>query len=488
MRLYSLIRDVKILKTNISDFSAGVSGLTDSSEKVATGSVFVCISGITHDGHDYIDRAVLCGASLIVCERMTEDIVRLGVPYILTDSTRRALSLMWSAWYNNPQKSMRMIAVTGTNGKTSTCAFLASIFAKAGIKTGIIGSISNSVDGEVLEGGSMTTPDPELLFKLLDKMRSRGANAVVMEASSHALALDRLYGICFDHGIFTNLSPEHLDFHPTMSDYAKAKSKLFQNCKTGIANADDGYFPLVTQGARCVMRTFSLHERGADYFAYQREVKDEGQEYLIACKKELFGVFTPTVGVFNVYNSLAAAACAYEFGIPSPVIQEGIASLRAICGRAEKLPCNKGFSVYIDYAHTPDALEKIIAELKAVTKGELIVVFGCGGDRDKQKRPLMGRIATDGADFTVITTDNPRSEDPDAIIADILSGIDGKGKMAVVRERKAALEYALSYAKPGDTVLVAGKGHEDYQILNDGIHPFSEKEIIDRILNENRQK
>lgn len=484
MRLYSLLKDVKIIRTNISDFSAGVSGITDSSKKVSAGCVFVCVPGITHDGHDYIGRAVLCGASVIVCERMTDEIVKSGIPYVLTDSSRRALALMWSAWYGNPQKSMTTFAVTGTNGKTSTCAFLSAILKCSGIKTGVIGSISNTLGGEVLEGGCMTTPDPELLFRLLAQMRDAGAGAVVMEASSHALALDKLSGITFDYGIFTNLTPEHLDFHPTMEDYAKAKSRLFRSCKTGIINADDGYHFMVTRNATCNIKKYSLKERAVDYFGFNIEADENSQEYLISSKKEVFGIKTQIIGTFTIYNTLAAAACAYECGIPSPTIYDGISSLSAIKGRAERLPCKRGFSVYIDYAHTPDALEKIIFELKKITKGRLIVVFGCGGDRDRKKRPLMGAIAVGGADLTVITTDNPRSEDPDAIIADILSGVDGKGNMAVVRDRKKALEYALSSAKEGDTVLVAGKGHEDYQILKDGVHPFSEHEIIEKILNE----
>ena len=481
MRLYTLLKDVTIEKTNIADFSAAVTGLTDQSGKVAQGMVFVCVPGIRHDGHDYIERAVLCGAAVIVAERMTDALKEGGIPYVITPSARKALALMWSAYYEYPHRQMKMFAVTGTNGKSSTCAILRSILEKAGYPTGIIGSISNEFAGVRLEGDCMTTPDPEKLFSLLHRMKDMGAKAVVMEASSHALALDKLYGVTFDIGVFTNLSPEHLDFHPTMEDYAAAKAKLFRMCKTGLVNDDDRYKEAVTRGAVCEIRTFSI-QKTADYAAKEIEYLGQaGIHYMFLARSELFRIDSPLIGRFSVYNTLAAAAAAYEAGVSSFDIHDGIAAVTGIAGRAEKIATPKGYSVVIDYAHTPAALENIITELNKLKTGRLITVFGCGGDRDKSKRPLMGRTAASLSDLAVVTTDNPRNEDPDAIISDILSGIDG-GQITIIRDRKKAIEYALQIARENDIVLIAGKGHEDYQILSDGIHPFSEKDIIKRMI------
>ena len=481
MRLYTLLKDVTISQTNIADFSAEITGLTDHSGKVSKGCAFVCVSGIKHDGHDYIERAVLCGASVIIAERMTDALQEGGVPYEITPSGRKALALMWSARYRYPHREMRMFAVTGTNGKSSTCTILRGILETAGLPTGLIGSIRNEFAGQELPGDCMTTPDPEKLFALLRQMRDLGAKAVVMEASSHALALDKLYGVEFDIGVFTNLSPDHLDFHPTMEDYAAAKAKLFRMCKIGLVNYDDRYKDIITKGATCELKYYSA-ERAVDYAAKEIEYSGEmGVQYMLLARNELFRIESPLIGIFGVYNTLAAAAAAYESGVHSFAIYDGIKAVTGIAGRAERIAAPKGYSIYIDYAHTPDALEKMIRELNRIKKGRLITVFGCGGDRDKSKRPLMGRAAASLSDLTVITTDNPRSEDPDAIINDIIAGVDG-GQITIVRDRKKAIEYAMQTAKKDDIVLIAGKGHENYQVLNDGMHPFSEKDIIKQII------
>ncbi len=483
MRLYTLLKEVEIDYTNIADFSAQVEAITDRSDRVRPGCVFVCVSGIRHDGHDYIDRAAARGAAVVVAERPTDALRATGIPYVITRSTRRALARMWSAWYGHPERDLTLYAFTGTNGKSSSSAILRSILEHAGYPTGLIGSVSNEFGNLSLPTNPMTTPDPELLFSLLSEMRGAGARAVVLEASSHALALDRLHGLTFACGVFTNLCPEHLDFHPTMQDYAAAKARLFGMCKTGLANRDDRWYPAVTERASCPVRTFSVTQ-SADYTAKEVEFTPEGGIcYLLMTRKELFRVESALPGMFSVYNTLSAAAAAYEAGVDAASIAAGIAAVKVVPGRMERIPNDRGISVYIDYAHTPAALENVLTELRRYHKGRLITVFGCGGDRDKQKRPFMGRVAAALSDLTVVTTDNPRTEDPDAIIADILSGMEG-GKFAVVREREKAIAYALREASPGDTVLFAGKGHEEYQILPDGEHPFSEKEIIHKILTE----
>ena len=477
MRLYTLLRDVEILKTNIADFSCEVGEIVEHSDLLEPGCVFVCVTGIRHDGHDYIDRALLAGASLIVAERMTEELSASGAAYVITSDTRRALSLMWSARYGNPQKSLRLLAVTGTNGKSSTAYILRSILQAAGQATGMIGSINNEFGDLVLPNSPMTTPDPATLYKILAEMRDGGAQNVVLEASSHALALNKLYGITFDVGIFTNLSGEHLDFHPTMQDYACAKARLFSQSRVGIINADDGWAHVMSDGAFCPIRTFSVKGR-ADYTA--RDVSylsDGGVSYYFTSRKEMFFLESALCGVFSVYNTLAAASAAYELGIGSEHIAAGIRALCSIPGRLERVENSRDIDVYIDYAHTPSALEAVISEVRRYARGRVITLMGCGGMRDKTKRPFMGRVASELSDLCVVTSDNPRDEDPDEIISQILSGIDG-GKVAIIRDREKAIAYALSEARPGDTVLLAGKGHEEYQILADGVIPFSEKDIV----------
>lgn len=481
MRLYTLLRDVQIEETNIGDFSADVSGIVEHSDGIVPGCMFVCVSGIHHDGHDYIDRAVLLGASVIVAQRLTEELRASGAAYVITPDTRRALSLMWSARYGDPAKSLRLFGITGTNGKSSTAYILRSILQAAGQPTGIIGSIKNEFAELVLPENPMTTPDPAILYEILAKMRDSGARNVVLEASSHALALNKLYGITFDVGIFTNLSGEHLDFHPTMEDYAAAKARLFASSRRGIINADDGWAHYMSDGAASLLRTYSAKGR-ADYTA--REVcylPSGGVSYYFTSRREMFSVESPLCGAFSVYNTLAAASAAYEIGIDAHHITAGIRALDRIPGRLERVDNPRGIDIYIDYAHTPAALEAVICEVRRYARGRVITLMGCGGMRDKAKRPFMGRIAAELSDLCIVTTDNPRGEDPDEIIAQIVSGIDG-GKVSIIRDREEAIAYALSEATSTDTVLLAGKGHEEYQILADGMHPFSEREIIRKYL------
>ena len=481
MRLYTLLRDVEIIKTNVADLSCEAGKICEHSDEVHPGCVFVCISGITHDGHDYIDRACEGGASLIVAERLTEELISSGTAYVITPDTRVACAAMWRAYYGNPQRGLRLFGITGTNGKSSTAYVLRSILYAAGRRVGMIGSVKNEYADLVLPESPMTTPDPRTLYEILSKMRMSGAEDVVIEASSHALALGKLCGLTFDGGIFTNLSAEHLDFHPTMRDYAAAKSRLFQRCRVAVANADDPWAHTVTDGACCPVRTFSVKGK-ADYTAKEVDYPPSGGiSYYFTSRKEMFSLESHLPGIFSVYNTLAAASLAYEIGIPPSHIAEGIRSLASIPGRMERVENAKGIDIYIDYAHTPAALETAIKEVRRYARGRVITLMGCGGMRDKAKRPFMGRVATELSDLTVVTTDNPRGEDPGEIITQILSGIDG-GKAAIVRDREEAIAYALSEAREGDTLLLAGKGHEEYQILADGMHPFSEKEIIKKHL------
>ena len=482
MQLGSLLCGVEIEETNIIDFSADIPFFTDRSSRVKAGCAFVCVSGICHDGHDYIAQALAGGAALIIAQRMTYAVSRSGTPYIITPDTRKALALMWSAWYSHPQKSLKLYAVTGTNGKSTTCALLRSVLESAGYPCGIIGSVSNEFAGKALPGNPMTTPDPELLYSLLAQMKNMGARAVVTEASSHALALGRLWGLHFEVGVFTNLSPEHLDFHVTMDEYARAKSKLFTMCERACGNADDPYFDKVTARARCPVRSFSV-EGDADICAREVMLSSDGIEYMMLTRSELFRIKSPLVGRFSVYNTLAAASAAYISGIPSGYISDGIARLECVPGRMQRIENSLGMYIYVDYAHTPRALETVLTELSAEKKGRLITVFGCGGERDRAKRPLMGRVSAGLSDLTVITSDNPRGEPPDAIISEIVTGAQG-GTFTVIRDRAEAIRFALDTARENDTVLIAGKGHENYQIMSDGLHPFSDIQTVKSIISK----
>ncbi|MBQ8696639.1 MAG: UDP-N-acetylmuramoyl-L-alanyl-D-glutamate--2,6-diaminopimelate ligase [Clostridia bacterium] len=477
MLLYTLLRDVEITRTNVADLSVQAGSIVEHSDRLEPGCIFVCVPGIRHDGHDYIDRAICIGASLIVAERMTEELLSSGAAYILVPNARRALCRMWSAYYGNPERALRLFAVTGTNGKSSTAYVLRSILQAAGEPTGLIGSIKNEFGSLVLPDSPMTTPEPETLYGILASMRDAGARSVVLEASSHALAMGRLYGVTFDVGIYTNLSPEHLDFHTDMAEYARAKARLFSQSRVGVVNADDSRAHIMSDGASWPIRTYSARGR-ADYSARDiRYPAQGGVAYYFTSRKEMFFVESPLRGTFSVYNTLAAASAAYEWGIGGEHIVNGIRDLRVIPGRLERVENCRDIDIYIDYAHTPAALEAVICEVRRYARGRVILLMGCGGMRDKSKRPFMGRVASELCELTVITTDNPRGEDPDEIIAQIVSGIDG-GKVAIVRDREEAIAYALSEAVAGDTLLFAGKGHEDYQILADRVIPFSDREMI----------
>jgi len=433
--------------------------------------LFVSIKGTQADGEDFAKEAEKKGA--VVLHRIPLE----GELY--SDDTRVSLSRLCRAFYGDGIERLRIVAVTGTNGKTTVTELLYSIFNRAGYKCGKIGTLGIYSDGKRLnfdpsdKNAHMTTPDPEELYPALAIMAKDGCEYVFIEVSSHALALKKTDALTFDIGIFTNLTRDHLDFHYTFENYLNAKSRLSGFCKKFIVNADDAFWREMSDSPiTCSQKTF------ADFMANSVLLYGgDGCEYSLSSNRGAFTLRSRIAGSFTVMNTMQAAACALTLGIPEEYISEGIASLKAVPGRMERvvLPEGADISVFIDYAHTPDALENVLKSARRFSRGaRVIVVFGCGGDRDRGKRKLMGSVATKHADLTVITSDNPRSEEPSDIINDILKGIDKEKRYAVIEDRADAIRYAVNEARSGDVILLAGKGHEKYEIDKTGTHPFDE--------------
>ena len=455
-----------------------ITGVTGDSRKVKPGFVFLCIAGTNADGHNYISKAAECGAVAAIVEYIPEG---CPIPCIVCPDTRLAASFVFSNWFGRPQESMKMIGITGTNGKTSTTYMLRSIFEAAGKNTGVIGTIQITWAGKSVDMG-MTTPDPERLFGTLAEMRDDGVEYVFMEVSSHSLCLGRVAPIHYTASAYTNLTPEHLDFHKTMEEYASAKEILFTKSDLGVFCTDDDYVKAVAEKSLCQTYTVSTRH-DADYsaknIAYESMdgvsytlVTPDGRELPITC---------PIAGRFTVNNTMGAIVLSLLLGIDENTVLSAISTMGGVPGRIERVtPATLPFSAVIDYAHTPDALENVInALLHSRKEGQkLTVIFGCGGDRDKTKRPVMGEIATRLADQTIITSDNSRSEEPESIINDILAGIHSEKPHTVIVDRRDAIAYAVANAEEGEIILIAGKGHENYEIKKDGKHPFSEKDEV----------
>ncbi len=473
MTLNKLLSSIQCQKYNFSDTE--ITSVTPDPDKCINGSLFVCIKGFHRDGHDAIKRAISNGAVATVIECGRQDVRKyldeLSVPYAVSSDNRSALSYIISRFYDDPASSLKITAVTGTNGKTSTVSMLNAIYSYAGYSCATIGTLTSS----------MTTPDPTELYPKLRDLYESGITHVFMEASSHALSLGKLAPITFDNAIFTNLSAEHLDHHGSMEEYAKAKSKLFSQTKRAFINVDDKYWDMMFKSENdnylCSMKS-----GGNDFSAKDiRQKGIHGSTFTVYTDNSAFKIDISLPGEFSVMNSLQAAACAYTDGIPQRTIRYALKSFRGVKGRLERiqLPTNE-FSVYIDFAHTPDALKSLLKTVRSFLRDDqrLILMFGCGGDRDKSKRGAMGKIASELSDFVVITSDNSRSERTEDIISMILSGFDADCPHAVIEDRKQAIEFCISNAVHGDVIILAGKGHEEYQITKDGTRPFNERSIV----------
>lgn len=450
------------------------------SRKAAPGSMFCCIVGQLFDGHDFAKTAVENGASAILVEHALE----LDVPQIVVDNARKAMAEMAAAFYGYPQREVLMLGVTGTNGKTTTTYMVKAIAEHAGKKVGLIGTIRNMIGNESLHT-DRTTPESVDLFRLLRKMADARVDVVVMEVSSHALEQFRVHGIKFDVALFTNLTQDHLDYHKTFENYLAAKKILFLNAKRAVVNVDDPYSDRIMEGLTIPISTFGVRDR-ADISAADIDITTSGVQFDLHTPEGDVLMRLPIPGLFSVFNAMGAVGMAQAIGIRLPIIKEGLESLVSVSGRLEPVKTNDmPFSVFIDYAHTPDALENVLRTVREFAKGRVLCVFGCGGDRDRAKRPIMGEIAGRFSDFAVVTSDNPRTEEPMAIIDTIEEGVKKSGaKYIVIENRKEAIRFALSEAKTDDVILIAGKGHENYQEINGTKYHFDDKEIVEELIKE----
>lgn len=480
--------ELKNILTNIDyelvcgNVTSTINKINYDSRKVEENDIFVCIKGFATDGHKYINKAIENGAKVIIIQDDVK-IQNENIIVIKVSDTRKTLACIGANYYNNPSKKMKVIGVTGTNGKTTTTFMIKDILEAAGKKVGLVGTIANYIGKEKIHT-ERTTPESLELQELFSEMVEKGVEYCIIEVSSHSLELDRVYGIQFEGGIFTNLTRDHLDFHKTFENYYKAKFKLFERSRIKLVNIDDNYGKQVIEDLNLLnakdIYSFSLKNK-SDFKAFDENMGSKNINFKVKLdKEEEFVLNIP--GDYNVYNSLGAIAMCYKLGIDINAIKKGIEET-LVPGRCERVckEYNLPYEIIVDYAHTPDGLLNILETAKAFTKGKLISVFGCGGDRDKVKRPQMGKIGVDISDIAIITSDNPRSEDPMSIIEDIKAGLD-KNNYIIIENRKEAIRKAISIAKKDDVIVIAGKGHETYQILKDKTIHFDEREVVKEIL------
>ncbi len=442
--------------------------------------LFICIQGYTVDGHEYIPSAIKNGATAIIVQKKVDHIPK-HITVIQVEDTRAAMALAGANFYHHPSLDMDLVGITGTNGKTTTAHLVGWILESVSKKIGMIGTIENKIGDRVIKS-ERTTPESLDLQKLLSTMKAEGVSHTIMEVSSHALALNRVEGIRYKVGLFTNLTQDHLDFHKTFDNYVEAKAKLFTMCDIGIINQDDPYAELMRKAASCDLYTFAI-DQPADFQGEDIIITDQGIKFTLVMGKDKFLVSMPIPGKFSVYNALGAIAITYLMGIKIEDILKALTHVPGIPGRVQNIPTRKGFNIIVDYAHTPDGLENILKTVNDFTKGKVITVFGCGGDRDQSKRPIMGEIAGKYSDYTVLTSDNPRSEDPQKILSHIEEGIQKVSQNYEKDvDRESAIKKAMQMAKKDDVIVIAGKGHEDYQILEDRIIHFDDVEVAKKYL------
>lgn len=471
-----------------------IEALAHDSRQVVGGTLFVCLSGAKTDGHKHIAEAYRQGATAVLVEKDVENIPQ-GLTVITVSDTKKAIRLLAPYFFDYPSRKMRMIGVTGTNGKTTTTYLLKSILEEAGFKVGVIGTIQNSI-GKRIVPAKNTTPDVIDLQYLLLQMVEDKVDYVVMEVSSHALELERVAGSEFDVGIFTNLTRDHLDFHVTFENYLAAKAKLFQSLsnegnykkgKTAIINVDDEAGAEILQLTTCKKITYAI-DGNADLQAQHVSIQSAGTKFVIEGSFAPMSLDLRITGRFNVYNVLSAVGAALAEGIDDQIIKRALEKFQSVPGRFELVHAGQPFSVIVDYAHTPDGLENILKTAQQIAKKKIIVVFGCGGDRDRTKRPIMGKIAAQYGDIVIATSDNPRSEDPELILNEvevgIKTGLSGNKIYEKISDRRQAIGRALHMAENEDIVIIAGKGHEDYQILKDRTISFDDKEVAREIIKE----
>ena len=463
-----------------------ISTLVYDSRKVQKDSVFVCISGSLRDAHEFIPDVVKNGAAAVIVEKDVTPVD--GVTYIKVEDTRLALAYMSAAYFDYPAKKIKTIGITGTKGKTTTTYMVKSILESAGIKTGLIGTIE-SICGDKHTPAANTTPESYMVQKLFAEMADEGMDAVVMEVSSQALKLHRVSGFTFDIGVFTNLEPDHIgeNEHKDFEEYMHCKSLLFRQCRLGIFNGDDEHLEGIMKGHTCEVETFgykSINNLVAENVELKKEHGALGVKYHVSGLLD-FDVEVNVPGKFSVYNSLTAIAICHHFNVAKEAIKEALCHV-SVKGRIEIVPVTKRYTIMIDYAHNAMALESLLTTLKEYEPGRLVCLFGCGGNRAKSRRYEMGEVSSRLADLTVVTSDNPRNEEPMDIINDILVGVSkADGRYVTIPDRKEAIRYCMENAQAGDIIVLAGKGHEDYQEICGVKHHMDEREIIADIIKEN---
>ena len=470
----------------------GIGGLEYDSRRIKPGDLFVAMRGESSDGNKFIDQAIAAGAVAIVTDSSNQT-PRLEVAWAQVPHGRRALARLSANFYKRPAERLAVTGITGTNGKSTTAFLLESILAAAGRKSALIGTIEYHVAGRILPAPH-TTPEALELNRILGEALGQGATEAMMEVSSHALEQQRVYAVPFDVAVFSNLTRDHLDYHPSMEEYFLSKQILFEGCGTEapratVLNSDDDYGQrLIKISKKRSSEVFTYGLTKGDFHGGNVEITPRGTRFDLITPKETIPLFSPLIGKVNVYNILAAAGAAYARNCASEAIAKGVAALSCVPGRFERVDCGQPFTVVVDYAHTDDALRNLTALARefvqqAGEKGRVITVFGCGGDRDRAKRPRMGEAAGRGSDFVVLTSDNPRREDPLAIINDAMVGLQRSGaRYKTEPDRKAAITLAVGEANPGDILLIAGKGHEKMQITRDGTIPFDDAEVAHKVL------
>ena len=482
MKLRELLKDIPVLECT-ADLETEITAICYDSRKAEPGCLFVAVTGFAADGNRFIPMALEKGAAAVVTAKKPEQ----DIPYILVESDRLALAMLGCNFYGHPAKSMTMIGITGTNGKTSSTLLLKQVLEKTlGARVGLIGTMANMI-GEKTIPTERTTPESLDLQALFARMRSAGCTHVIMEVSSHAITLERIGGVHFDVAAFTNLTEDHLDFHKTMDAYCDAKAELFRRCDRAVINADDSYAGRILAAAACPVLTTSVTTKEGLH-AENVELHAEGISFTAVYGEERASVKLPIPGRFTVYNALTVLGVACQLGISLSDCAEALKTAKGVKGRVEVVPTpGTPYSVLVDYAHTPDGLENVLRSVRDFCRGRLICVFGCGGDRDPLKRPIMGRIGVELSDIAVITSDNPRTEPPMAIIEDILKGVNQEnGEYIVIEDRRRAIRYAMDIAEKNDIIVLAGKGHETYQDIGGQKHHLDEREEVAAHLKELR--
>ncbi len=493
MKLENLIEGLQIIQLAGEVERKDIGMICYDSRRVVKNSLFVAIKGFNFDGHNFVMEAIAKGAKAIVLEddsKISNDyLIHQNVTKILVKDSRKALALLSKNFFKDPSSRLKVIGVTGTNGKTSVTNFIKSILEFAGKKTGLIGTIANYIGDEIIPA-EKTTPESVELNQLLDRMANEGCEFCVIEVSSHSLELNRVYGIDFKVGAFTNLTQDHLDFHLTMENYFNAKKKLLDALNPNslaVSNLDDEYGEKIVSDTKAKVVFYGSNEK-CDYWFENVSFSFDGISFDLIHKNERVPIKSNITGTFNVYNLLTAISVCKELGIDLSVIQAAVKKLRQVPGRFE-LVGNFPVKVIVDYAHTHDALENVLKTIREIlnssnSNAKVITVFGAGGNRDRTKRPKMGRVVQSLSDLSIITSDNPRFEDLQQIFDDILSGMQKDETVLVIEDREEAIQKAISFANDGDVVLVAGKGHEKYQIVRDQRIPFDDRKVAEKYLME----